>query len=114
MESAFGPQLGWSGILGMTAGLLVGYEVCYRLRRYWGDETRDAKKGQTDVALGALFALLGLMLAFTFEMGEARYDRRKEIVLDEGTAIETAYLRAATLPAPHDARPRTRPRSSRA
>ena len=104
METTLAPQLGWFVMLGMTAGLLLAYELCYRLGRIRRDEAREARKSQADVALAALFALLGLLLAFSFEIGESRYDRRKEIVLDEGTAIETAFLRAGTLPAPYDTR----------
>jgi hypothetical protein len=104
METTLGPQLGSLVMLGMSAGLLIAYELCYRLGRVRREEAHEARRSQADVALAALFALLGLLLAFSFEIGESRFDRRKEIVLDEGTAIETAYLRAATIPHPHDAR----------
>jgi len=103
MESSLEPQLGWLVMLGMAAGMFIVYELCYRLGRL-REEAREARKSQTDVALAALFALLGLLLAFSFDIAESRFDRRKEIVLDEGTAIETTYLRAATLPRPYDTR----------
>jgi len=111
MESLLEPRLGLLRLLGMTAGLLVAYEVCYRIAHHHRDESREAKKSQVDLAAAALLALLGLLLAFSFEIGESRYDKRKEIVLDEGNAIETTYSRAAMLPSPHDVRIKTLLRS---
>lgn len=104
MEPMLEPRLGLFALLAMAAGLFVGYEACYRIGKLRPEELRDAKKAQADVAVAALLALLGLLLAFSFEIGETRYDKRKQLVLEEGNAIETTYRRAATLPAPHDER----------
>src|ERR1700729_1348275 len=46
----------------------------------------------------AVFALFGLLLAFTFSGAVARYDVHRELVIDECNAIETAYLRLDLLP----------------
>jgi len=106
MESMLEPRLGLFSLIAMAIGLFVAYEVCYRIGRLRPEELREAKKAQADVAVAALLTLLGLLLAFTFEIGQTRYDTRKQIVLEEGNAIETTYRRAATLPAPHDERMR--------
>lgn len=68
-----------------------------------GDEP-EAKRKSTQVSLlvAALLGLLGLLLAFSFSIVESRFSARKELVLEEANAIGTAYLRAGTLPAPHD------------
>src|SRR2546430_6841054 len=48
---------------------------------------------------GAVFALLGLLIAFTFSGALARFDTRRELIVEETNAIGTAYLRLDLLPA---------------
>jgi hypothetical protein len=48
---------------------------------------------------GAVFALLGLLIAFTFSGAAARFDSRRQLVVEETNAIGTAYLRVDLLPA---------------
>jgi hypothetical protein len=55
---------------------------------------------------GGIFALLGLLLAFTFSAASSRFDLRRQLLVDEANAIDTAYLRIDLLPA--DAQPRMR------
>lgn len=47
---------------------------------------------------GALFALLGLLLAFSFSGAALRFDSRRQLVVEEANAIGTAYLRVDLLP----------------
>jgi len=47
----------------------------------------------------AVFALLGLLIAFTFSGALARFDQRRVQVVDEANAVGTAYLRVDLLPA---------------
>jgi hypothetical protein len=47
---------------------------------------------------GAVFALLGLLLAFTFSGAASRFDERRKLVVEEANAIGTAYLRIDLLP----------------
>ena len=53
---------------------------------------------QSSAIEGAVFALFGLLLAFTFSGAVARYGVHRELVIDEYNAIETAYLRLDLLP----------------
>jgi hypothetical protein len=46
----------------------------------------------------AIFALLGLLIAFTFSGALSRFDVRRGQAVDEANAIGTAYLRIALLP----------------
>ena len=46
----------------------------------------------------AVFALLGLLIAFTFSGALTRFDVRRGQVVDEANAIGTAYLRIDLLP----------------
>src|SRR6266513_5079353 len=47
----------------------------------------------------AVFALLGLLIAFTFSGALQRFDLRRAQAVDEANAIGTAYLRIDLLPA---------------
>lgn len=47
---------------------------------------------------GAIYGLMGLLLAFTFSGAAARFDARRDLITRETNAIGTAYLRLAVLP----------------
>lgn len=55
---------------------------------------------------GALFGLLGLMIAFTFSGAASRFEARRHLITEEANAIGTAWLRIDVLPA--DAQPEIR------
>jgi hypothetical protein len=42
---------------------------------------------------GAIFGLLGLLIAFTFSGAAQRFDARRDLIVQEANAIGTAYLR---------------------
>ena len=46
----------------------------------------------------AVFALFGLLLAFTFSGAVERYDHHRQLIVEETNAIGTAYLRLDLLP----------------
>jgi len=75
--------------------LLVAVELGFRsglsIRRS-SEKAGDTTRG--DVTLGALLALLGLVLAFTYAFSLSRADLRKQAILQEANAIGTAFLRA--------------------
>lgn len=52
---------------------------------------------------GAVFALLGLLLAFSFSGAASRFDVRRELIVEEANDIGTAWLRIDLLPP--DSRP---------
>jgi len=45
------------------------------------------------VVEGALFALLGLIMAFTFGMAGNRFESKRLVITEEANAISTAYMR---------------------
>jgi hypothetical protein len=47
---------------------------------------------------GAIFALFGLLLAFTFSGAVTRYDTHRQLIVEESNDIGTAYLRLDLLP----------------
>ena len=51
------------------------------------------KTSGTGAMEGAVFALLGLLIAFTFSGAAARFDERRARIVEEANDIGTAYLR---------------------
>jgi hypothetical protein len=66
----------------------------------------DAAKGGLSAVDGAVFGLLGLLIAFTFAAAESRLNHRRQQIVQEANAIGTAYLRLDLLPS--EARDRLR------
>ena len=81
--------------------MVLANECGYRLGQ--ARSRRKDRESETPVGgmVGAELGLLGFLLAFTFGIAAARFDTRREIVLDEANAIGTTYLRAAMLPEPN-------------
>jgi hypothetical protein len=93
----------WLIFLVFVASLLLASEVGFRLghRRQARTGTGTDARSQITTMQGAILALLGLLLAFTFSMAVSRYDLRKTLVVEEADAISTSYLRAQVLPEPY-------------
>jgi hypothetical protein len=62
------------------------------------EETERERVGLVTVET-AIYALLGLMIAFTFSGATSRFDTRRTQTVQEANAIGTAYLRLDLLPA---------------
>jgi hypothetical protein len=93
-----------------AAALFLGMLLLLELGRRIGTrrlarDTEGARAGLGAVE-GAVFGLLGLLIAFTFSGAAARFDTRRQLVVEETNAIGTAYLRVDLLPA--DAQPALR------
>lgn len=87
-----------------AALLCVGVLVCLRLG-WWLGRKRLARLHVTDHAglgavEGAIFGLLGLLIAFTFTSAAARFDSRRELITQQLNAIGTAWLRLDLLDEP--------------
>src|SRR5262245_1505985 len=80
--------------LGMLLFLEIGRRVGIRRRK------EDAEAGGEGVGAldGAVFALLGLLIAFSFSGASSRFDTRRELIVEETNDIGTAYLRLDLLP----------------
>jgi hypothetical protein len=83
--------------LGMFAGLFILLWFCASKGRAYGLDIIAKSPIHTievlSVAEGAVFALLGLLIAFTFSGAYERFEVRKLKVIEESNAIETAFLR---------------------
>lgn len=86
-------------VIGLFCGMLFLLEVGRRigLKRI-ADDPEGAHKG-TGAVEGAVFALLGLLIAFTFSGAASRFDDRRRLAAEEANTIGTAYLRIDLLPA---------------
>lgn len=78
----------------MLALMEVGWQVGVR-RKSQDAEGAHAGLGPID---GAVFGLMGLLVAFTFSGAAARFDARRHLIGEEANAIGTAYLRVDLLP----------------
>jgi hypothetical protein len=81
--------------LGILLLLEVGRRIGLRRR---AKDVDGASEGVGAVG-GSVFALLGLLIAFTFSGAAARFDARRQLIVEETNAIGTAYLRLGLLPA---------------
>ena len=90
----------------LSAGILVLLEIGRRAgARRIAEEGETASKGLSAIE-GAIFGLLGLILAFLFSGALTRFDAARHLVAEEANDIGTAWLRIALLPA--DAQPSMR------
>jgi hypothetical protein len=83
--------------------MLLALEVGYRMGVRRGPVSKDEESSGGDVATTAIFATLGLILAFTYAFTVARHQSRKQVVVDEANAISTAFLRAGLFQDPESA-----------
>ncbi|HEY1290815.1 MAG TPA: DUF4239 domain-containing protein [Burkholderiales bacterium] len=89
---------------GALAGILfVGILIALALGRWIGKRTIARHGTAATPNIGSLetavFALLGLIIAFTFSGALSRFDTRRAQVVDEANAMGTAYLRIDLVPA---------------
>jgi hypothetical protein len=86
----------YAGLLFVAMLVLVEAGIRAGARRLARDpESAHAGVGAVD---GAVFALLGLLVAFTFSGAASRFDERRQLVTREANAIGTAWLRIDVLP----------------
>jgi hypothetical protein len=97
-DTAFSISSGWW----VASLLFVGMLVMLDLGRRFGE--RQQRRHGKDYAAGlgsvegALFGLLGLLVAFTFSGAASRFDDRRALIVEEANDIGTAYLRIDLLP----------------
>ena len=88
----------WGLFIATLLLVLLAVEGGYRLGTYRRSRSEQEKEAPVGAMVGATLGLLAFMLAFTFGLAAARFDTRKQVLLDEANAIGTTYLRAGMLP----------------
>jgi hypothetical protein len=88
---------------GLFVCMLLFIEVGRRIGTFKLAHEPDGLAKGVGAAEGAVFGLLGLIIAFTFSGAASRFEDRRMLVKEEANAIGTAYLRLDLLPT--DAQP---------
>ena len=82
--------------------LLIGMLLLLEVGRRFGLRRRpkesEGERGGLGTVEGAVFALFGLMVAFTFSGAASRFNEKRMLIAEETNTIETAYLRLQLLP----------------
>jgi hypothetical protein len=78
--------------------VLIAIEGGYRLGRFRRGRAEDEREAPVGGIIAATLGLLAFVLAFTFGLAAARFDARRQIVLQEAGVLRTTYLRAGFLP----------------
>jgi len=93
-------------VVSLAVALFLGLLAAQEIGRRLGVRHRQLARmavAEGGVVDGAVFALLGLLIAFTFSGAAARFEERSKLTAEEANDIGTAYLRLKLLPA--DAQP---------
>lgn len=88
----------WGLFTAILFVVLLSVECGYRLGKYRRSRQEQEKEAPVGTMVGATLGLLAFILAFTFGLAAARFDARRQVLLDEANAIGTTYLRAGMLP----------------
>jgi len=88
----------WALFIFILLVVLLSVEFGYRLGKYRRNRREEEKEAPLGTMVGAELGLLAFILAFTFGLAAARFDTRRQVLLDEANAIGTTYLRAGMLP----------------
>ncbi len=75
--------------IGMLSMFEAGRFVAIRRR----PREAEGERGNLGTLEGAVFALFGLMMAFTFSGAASRFSEKRMLTAEEINAVETAYLR---------------------
>ena len=97
-------QLAILSILALIAALLIFIELGRRIGRHQLARSQNGLARGAATAEGAVFGLLGLLIAFTFSGAADRFEQRRHLTTEEANAIGTAYLRLDLLPAASQSR----------
>lgn len=80
--------------LAMLAAAFTGHVIGARRVRSYGEQALAGGGGVE----AAVFALLGLLIAFTFSGASGRFDARRNLAVDQINALSTAWMRLDLLP----------------
>lgn len=90
----------WSIALFLFVIMLVALEIGLQLGFRQQIALKDANAGGGEIVLTSMFALLGLILAFTYGASVERFDARKKVVIEEANTLGTAFLVARLVAEP--------------
>ncbi len=91
----------WAIFITTVAVSLLAVEIGFRFGRHRAGLKNRETETSVGAMVGATLGLLAFMLAFVFGAASSRFAARKQLVLEDAIAVQTAYLRAELLPTPH-------------
>jgi hypothetical protein len=91
-------KMGSALAIGLFFLMMLSVEVGRRIGRYRYATDKDSFSEGLGAAEGAVFALLGLLIAFTFSGAASRFEDRRHLITEEANDIGTAWLRIDLLP----------------
>jgi hypothetical protein len=74
-------------------GMLILLEIGRRFGVSRRPKESEGERGSLGTIEGSVFAVFGLLVAFTFSGGASRFNEKRMLVAEEANSIETAYLR---------------------
>ena len=81
-------------VLLLFIAMLIFYWIGYKIHQYQiKKNTESAKTESLGTIEGSLLGLLALLLSFTFNMADSRYNARRQVIIEEANDIGTAILR---------------------
>ena len=95
MEPAVSPLI-FSVLL--FVGMLILLETGRRLGVRRRPKESEGERGSLGTVEGAVFALFGLLMAFTFSGAASRFNEKRMLIAEEANTIETAYPRLRLVP----------------
>jgi hypothetical protein len=84
--------------IGLALGMLLFLEVGRRIGLWRMAVDAEGAQAGTRTVEGALLALLGLLIAFSFSGAAARFDVRRQQIVDEANEIGSAFMLVDLLP----------------
>ena len=85
----------------MMVMAMLALEVGQQLGAWHRRMAEHQSEGPVGTVVAAVLLLLAFVIGLTFAAASKRFDARKEALLDEVNAIQTAYLRTGLVPEPH-------------
>jgi len=90
----------WLLYAGTALLLFAASEIGFRIAVWHATRKPPGDRAPTNAIMGSTLGLLAFMLAFTFGASSARFDAKRQLVLDEASAILRAHQRVQLLPEP--------------
>src|SRR4051812_8144613 len=93
-------QISPAWLVSLIVFVLIGssYVVGHRLQSKKSKIDPQFAERDSGKISGILIGLLGFLLAFTFGMSNARFDKRRDLTVQEANNIGTAFLRTKAYP----------------
>ena len=90
----------WLIVLGLMAAMMLAARGGFGAGRRRHAETGDTGRGHFNAVQAALLALLALLLSFTINMANQRYEARRRLLVEDANNLMALYLRGSYLSEP--------------